>query len=336
MSCPLSRSNVFASGLTASLLLGIPVAHAGQWHIQLDNDIIFGDDGNYTNAIIFGWESQVLSDLSNAPVPAQWLGTLTFSQTDAEHAWGWKVSQQMWTPGLIEVAAPQVEDRPYAGYLAFEGHTASYSPRLVQKNWLSLGVVGPASANEQVQSFVHKVTGSSTPQGWQYQVENQVTMQAAYEVDALISRGSAFDSRFLGDTQWDVSGFSHSQLGNFRSQADLGLTLRWGTDLANSFGRLSQHAGQYGNFSATTKSSSFIVYSRAYLGYRFNDLTLEGSLPYDSQVELESRQAGINTGIIWAQPDWSIAWTFNTYTKEYQSDTDKWHGYGSLVVSWNL
>ncbi|WP_231926620.1 lipid A-modifier LpxR family protein [Shewanella benthica] len=26
---------------------------------------------------------------------------------------------------------------------------------------------GPASANEQVQSFVHEVTGSSTPQGWQ-------------------------------------------------------------------------------------------------------------------------------------------------------------------------
>ncbi|WP_295030300.1 lipid A deacylase LpxR family protein [Shewanella sp.] len=331
-----SRSQVFASGLAASLALASPIAHAGQWHIQVDNDIIFGDDGNYTNAIILGWESQAEADLSFAPMPAQWLGALTFSQADAEHAWGWKVSQQMWTPGMIEVDAPQAEDRPYAGYLAFEGHTATYSARLAQKNWLSLGVVGPASANEQVQSFVHKITGSSAPQGWQYQVENQLTLQAAYEIDSLFMRGAAFNNDFLGETQWDIGGFSHTQLGNFRSQADLGLSLRWGNELANSFGRLSQHAGQYGNLSATSKSSSFMVYSRVYLGYRFNDLTLDGSLPYDSQVELENRQAGINTGIIWAHPGWSIAWTFNSYTKEYKSDTDKWHGYGSLVVSWNL
>ncbi|BAJ01303.1 lipid A deacylase LpxR family protein [Shewanella violacea] len=329
-------TSIFSSGLAASLVLSTPVTHAGQWHIQLDNDIIFGDDGNYTNAIIIGWESMAQSQLSYAPIPAQWLGEFTFLQAEAEYAWGWKVTQQMWTPGMIEVEATQAEDRPYAGYLAFEAHTATYSARLTQKNWLSFGVVGPASANEQVQSFVHKVTGSSNPQGWQYQVGNQVTIQVAYEVDALVSRGTAFNSRFLGETQWDLSGFSHTQLGNFRSQTDLGLTLRWGNELAKSFGRLSQHQGQYGNLSATTKSSSLMLYSRAYLGYRFNDLTLDGSVPYDPQIELESRQAGINSGIIWAHPAWSLAWTFNAYTKEYQSDTDKWHGYASLVVSWNL
>ncbi|WP_223292880.1 MULTISPECIES: lipid A deacylase LpxR family protein [Shewanella] len=324
------------SMLTSSLVLSIPTAFAGQWHLQLDNDIIFGDDGNYTNAIILGWESETQSDLTFAPSPAQWLGMLNFSQSDAEYAWGWKISQQMWTPGLIEIEAPQPQDRPYAGYLAFEGHTAAYSATLAQKNWLSIGVVGPASGNEQVQSFVHKITDSSAPQGWQYQVKNQVTLQAAYEVDALLSRGSAFNSHLIGDTQWDVSGFSHTQAGNFRSETALGLTLRWGNELANSFGRLSQHTGQYGNLSATTKSSNFMVFSRAYVGYRFNDLTLDGSLPYDSLVEMEHKQAGLNTGIIWYHPSWSVAWTFNTYTKEYVSDADKWHGFGSLTVSWHL
>lgn len=332
----MSKNILRYSIITSCLVLGFPTAHAGQWHLQLDNDIIFGDDGNYTNAIILGWESDAHTDFSFAPMPAQWLSALTFSQDDAQYAWGWKVVQQMWTPGEIKIEAPQPHDRPYAGYLAFEGHTATYSGTLAQKNWLSVGVVGPASGNEQVQSFVHKITGSSAPQGWQYQVENQVTVQAAYEVDTLFGRGAAFNTDLLGETQWDISGFSHTQVGNFRSETDLGVTLRWGTELANSFGRLSQHSGQLGNLSSISKNSNIMLYSRAYMGYRFNDLTLDGTLPYDSAVEMENMQAGVNTGIIWSHPSWSVAWGFNTYTKEYASDTDKWHGYGSLVVSWHL
>lgn len=324
------------AGACLPLLFVSPFGMADQWHIQLDNDIIFGDDGNYTNAIIIGWESTPLADLTQTKQPIQWQGKLAFNQDNAHRAWGLKLVQQMWTPGLIEVEAPQAYDRPYAGYLAIESHTATYGTTLAQKNWFSLGVVGPASGSEHVQSFVHKVTNSSPPQGWDYQIENQLTIQAAYEVDALLGRTTSSNNSLLGETQWELSGFSHSQLGNFRSETDLGLTLRWGSDLANSFGRLSQHSGQYGNISATTQSSTFMIYSRAYVGYRFNDLTLEGDLPYSSYAELENRQAGLNLGVIWAQPSWSLGWSFNTYTREYESDTDKWHGYGSLLFSWNI
>ncbi|WP_076410702.1 lipid A deacylase LpxR family protein [Shewanella sp. UCD-KL12] len=323
-------------GACLPLLFIAPFSTADQWHIQLDNDIIFGDDGNYTNAIIVGWESQPLDNLTHTVLPIQWQANLAFNQSDAQRAWGVTLVQQMWTPGLIEIESPQAHDRPYAGYLAIESHTATYGKTLAQKNWVSLGVVGPASGNELMQSFVHKITDSSAPQGWDYQIENQLTIQAAYEVDALIGRTEPSNSDFLASTQWELSGFSHSQLGNFRSETDIGLTLRWGNELANSFGRLSQHSGQYGNISATTPSSTLMVYSRAYVGYRFNDLTLEGDLPYDSFVELENRQAGLNLGVIWAQPNWSLGWSFNTYTREYESNYDKWHGYGSLQFSWNI
>lgn len=322
-------------GISFVLLIS-PWVNAGQWHLQVDNDFVFSDDGNYTNGLMLGWESAPQQDLNNTASPIRWQSVFSFEQSDAEQAWGIKLTQQMWTPGEIEIDRPQPYDRPYAGYLAIESHTATYGERWAQKNWLSIGVIGPASGTEQLQKVFHKLTPSSTPNGWQHQIENQLTVQIAYEVDALILRREAFNNAFTGETQWDLSGLSHSQIGNFRSETDLGLTFRWGTNLADSFGRLSLHDGQFGNISATAKSSNWMLFSRAYIGYRFNDQTIDGSLPYDSYVELENNQAGVTAGFIWSHPSWSLAWNFNAYTKEYQSDSDKWHGYGSLIISWRL
>ncbi|WP_299791714.1 lipid A deacylase LpxR family protein [uncultured Shewanella sp.] len=321
---------------TSFLLLISPWVDAGQWHLQVDNDFIFKDDGNYTNGLVLGWESDPMQSLNDKALPIRWQSLASFKQNDAQRAWGVKLTQQMWTPGDIKSEAPQPYDRPYAGYLALESHTATYGERWAQKNWLSIGVLGPASLTEQLQKMFHKITPSSTPNGWQHQIENQLTLQLAYEIDALIVRQNAFDNAFMGQTQWELSGLSHTQVGNFRSETDLGLTLRWGTNLAESFGRLSLHSGQLGNISATTKSGSWMLFARAYLGYRFNDQTIDGSLPYDSHVEVENNQAGITTGFIWTQPSWSLAWNFNAYTREQQSNPNNWHGYGTLIVTWRF
>jgi len=321
---------------TSFLLFISPWVDAGQWHLQVDNDFVFKDDGDYTNGLVLGWESSPMQNLGNTASPIRWQSLFSFEQNNAQRAWGLKLTQQMWTPGEIKIEAPQPYDRPYAGYLAIESHTATYGERWAQKNWLSMGVLGPASLTEQLQKVFHKLTPSSTPNGWQHQIENQFTLQLAYEIDALIVRKDAFNNTFTGQTQWELSGFSHSQVGNFRSESDIGLTLRWGTNLADSFGRLSLHNGQIGNISATSHSGSWMLFTRAYLGYRFNDETIDGSLPYESYVEVENNQAGITTGFIWARPSWALAWNFNAYTNEYQSNPERWHGYGSLIVIWQL
>ncbi|WP_028866206.1 lipid A deacylase LpxR family protein [Psychromonas aquimarina] len=315
----------------SALLLCTSDVYAGQWFMQIDNDAAFGDDGNYSSGLTIGWENTPAPTLNKAPGFMRRQSLFSFTQTETEQTWGLKLTQQMWTPAEIAIEAPQPYDRPFAGYLAVESHTAAYSSSLAQKNWLSLGVVGPASGTQEVQEVVHEIIGSSSPLGWHNQIENQLTVQLGYEVETLL-----FRQDFASGSQWELSGFSHSQLGNFRSETDLGLTLRWGTNLPNSFGRLSSHSGQYGNLSATTESGSFFLYSRAYIGYRFNDLTLQGSLPYDSYVELENKQAALVVGVIWAHPGWSVAWSFNTYTREYQSDPGRHHGYGSLIFSWGM
>ncbi|WP_179025159.1 lipid A deacylase LpxR family protein [Shewanella sp. Scap07] len=312
------------------LLMGAP-AQAGQWHLQLDNDIIYGDDGNYTNGMVLGWSANLQQDLTAAPRWFQWQNKAMFNQDVTHQNWGITLTQQMWTPGEIELDTPQPYDRPYAGYLSIEAFSASYHDSLAQKNWLSVGVIGPASGTEHLQSFVHKITGSSEPKGWDHQIGNQLTLQAAYEIDTLLYRQSITEQ-----TQWELSGFGHAQAGNFRSQADVGMIVRWGNQLSNNFGHLSQHTGHVGNITSVSQSSSWFTYARGFVGYRFNDLTLDGDLSYDSHAELENKQAGLDIGIVWAQSNWSVAWRFATYTKEYQSDPDRWHGYGSLLFAWSL
>ncbi|WP_394200579.1 lipid A deacylase LpxR family protein [Shewanella waksmanii] len=313
------------------LLLLSSSTQASQWHLQLDNDIIYGDDGNYTSGIFLGWSADLQPSLAQAPSWFQWQSLIGFDQAYTHQNWGVSIAQQMWTPAEIELTTPQPYDRPYAGTLAVEGYTATYSDTLAQKNWLAIGVIGPASGNEQLQSFIHKVTGSSAPNGWDHQIENQLTIQVAYEIDKLLLRQTA-----TAETQWELAGFGHAQAGNVRSQTDIGLSLRWGNELASNFGQLSQHSGHVGNITSQSQPNTWFAYTRGFIGYRFNDLTIDGDLPYDNQVKPEKQQAGFDVGIVWAHPKWALTWRFATYTKEYQSDPKDWHGYGSLGITWSL
>jgi len=309
-----------------------PFTYGGQFHFQLENDVTFGEDGNYSNGIIIGWESQpILDDADATSFIQQWQKTLFFAQPQAKKAWGVKVTQRMWTPDEIKITVPQPDDRPYAGFLEFEHHIALYGGDFAQKNWLSIGIIGPASGTEQLQGAIHKLLGASTPAGWPFQIENKATFQFGYEVDSLLLRKSApFDS------QWEISAFNYNTLGNLRSDINLGLTLRWGPALQQSFGRLSSHFGHVGNSLYQAQPYSLLFFTRMQVGYRFNDLTIDGSLPYVSQVEFNPYLVSATTGASYTFDKVAVTWSFNFYNKEYLNDNNSWHGYGSLLFTWLL
>ena len=307
-------------------------AHASQFHFQLENDVTFGEDGNYSNGMTFGWETNAIPYEPEGSVGVHnWQHWLLPTQQNALQAWGLKVSQRMWTPDEIKISEAQPYDRPYAGFLEFEQHAALYSNQVAQKIWLAIGIIGPASGTEQLQGSIHKLIGASTPLGWQHQIENTPTVQLAYEIDYLLLRELApFNS------QWEISTFNHNSLGNVRSDINVGLTFRWGTNLEQSFGRLSSHFGHVGNLIEASKPQSLLFYTRFQAGYRFNDLTIDGNLPYESKVEFSPQQASATTGLSYYFSGGSVTWSFNVYSKEYLTDSKRWHGYGLLQFAWSI
>ena len=341
----LLSENKFTTLLFKIILLGLlsfsSVTYSGQLSIQLENDSIFAIDGNYTNGFSLGWESKALLNhqrhvSTQMPLLSQWQHAMSLPISQTHSAWGLKLSQRMWTPNKIDLNGQQSNDRPYAGLLELESHTADYGPNFTQKNWFALGVIGPESKAAKIQVKVHELTGSPTPRGWHNQVQTQITMQLAYEIDALLFRTKKYPNKLFSNNQWELSSYSHLALGNFNTDASLGLLVRWGTMLNRTFGRLSSHYAHLGNITQDLGPSTFCLYSRVQLGYRFSDLSIEGQLPYDSRVNITHKQAKAALGLSWTVNNYAITWSLNSYSREFITDKKSWHSYGSLTLSYGL
>ncbi|RJG51530.1 lipid A deacylase LpxR family protein [Motilimonas pumila] len=313
---------------TLSILIYSPQIFASQWRLQVDNDIVLGQDGGYTSGLAISWLSEQMQ-LADTPKAAQWQSYLLFPLSGIKAQWGVSLQQGMWTPKDIAYNMPQPSDRPYAGVLTLSHHLALYQADTAQKSWLSLGVIGPSSGTASLQRHVHKWTGSTPPEGWQYQIEDEFVVQYAYEVDKLIFRSP---KQAFG---WDWSTFVYADVGNLRSELMTGLTFRYGQQLDFSFGLLSHRAGHLGFVKKSKQSSCWQVYSQLHLGYRFNDLTIDGDLPYSSNVEFESVRLGAKVGAWWQYSNWRLDVTMHLDHRDFQTDEEKWNGYGSLGIAWH-
>lgn len=172
---------------------------------------------------------------------------------------------------------------------------------------------------KSVQSLVHALTGSSQPKGWQYQIKSQFTLDAAFE----------YEARLFGTDNWDQSVFSQVSVGNFRSEANVGFRLRYGHSIGASFGQLSTRFGQGENWQALPHLN-WQLYLQGQVGYRFNDITIEGELPYVSNVTIQHQQWALSTGVIVPIFNHQLTWSMNAYSPSYDSAKDNVLMYASL------
>ncbi|WP_440874490.1 lipid A-modifier LpxR family protein [Thalassotalea sp. PLHSN55] len=309
-------------------------AHANEhyWQIQWDNDVLVGTDGNFTNGVALSLGKSLVLNKANA-TPArlnlisQFQQVLTFEQ-EAEHAQiSATLSQRIFTPEDFENPQVQIYDRPYAGYVELQSYYGQFSPSRSQKNWLAIGYIGQDSGGQYVHETVHDMIGSPAPMGWHYQIEEQVTAQFAYQADYLI-----FREAFNANKEWELSTYSYSQIGNYKSETNLGLILRSSRQLADSFGFLSPHYAHSSDWSSLT-DSQWLYYGYAHVGYRFNDLTIDGDLPYQTPIEVNHVQISTTAGVIYPYSGFAFGFKVNAYTKAFKQDSKHWHAYASLSLS---
>lgn len=104
------------------------------------------------------------------------------------------IGQDLYSPQDISVEELQVDDRPYAGWLYGGIRLGTLTEWDRNKLFLpsikraadytsvevSLGVVGPWALGYETQSFVHDLIHVQDPMGWDYQVPNEVVVDAGY------------------------------------------------------------------------------------------------------------------------------------------------------------
>ena len=141
--------------------------------------------------------------------------------------------QNIYTPEDITQTELIVDDRPYAGVTYFSAGFHSRTIEYLDSLELYIGLVGPNSYAEQVQTWWHELIGSEIPQGWDNQLNNEPVIGITYEHKRKLL---IYDyGHGLGlDTSMHLGG----GLGNAYTYANGGMGARGGFNLP----RTSAHA----------------------------------------------------------------------------------------------
>ncbi len=94
----------------------------------------------------------------------------------SDNLYGLSIGQEIYTPTNIEADSVLRDDRPYAGWLYLGHSLISNDPGREQRitSSLHLGVMGPYSLAAETQEWVHRQIDSPDPQGWGFQIKNDI------------------------------------------------------------------------------------------------------------------------------------------------------------------
>lgn len=315
----------------------------GPWRItlQLENDSnLFipnsPSDREYSNGtgITFAWRPD-FADRLGERVP-DFGGD--FADAPAT-AFGVQAAQLMFTPENIDLARPQPEDRPFAGYLFGGAYWQRAGARTLDHVQLDVGVVGSPSGAEQMQEFVHDVfTASTEPRGWDHQVTDEPTMQLTLRRKWRTSRESG---RFeLGGVSMRAEGIAGAEveLGNVLRQAEGSLLGRIGHQLPDDFGpgRIFEPRSFTGD---PVEGWSVYLFGRLSGRLVEHNFFLEGSdfRPDDHPTVTPQPfvgEAALGLDLAYRSPRWAFNLNYAQIylMQEYEQQNDN-HSYGRYALS---
>ncbi|MDX9980945.1 MAG: lipid A deacylase LpxR family protein [Lentisphaeria bacterium] len=246
--------------------------------VHFDNDLFVRTDRYYTN----GMRVSLLSeDIRTEDLPGwtqqvyRWIPF--FDQPDYLNNIGLALGQNIYTPRDITIAASQPDDHPWGGWLYLGLSLHHKSDTVLHKLELQFGIVGPDAQGEEAQKFIHRLRGLDTPEGWDNQLRTEPGVRLSYLYKKRIAtwgNGDGWGSDFMPD--FGVT------LGNIRTDASLGATLRAGWRMPRDFHSLRIDESGYvtGNqdeFRAGWRQVSFFVFAGLH-GYAVaHDLFLDGN-----------------------------------------------------------
>jgi hypothetical protein len=314
-----------------ALLSAVPAAWGedaprnGVVSLVVENDLFYNVDRHYTNGIALlwvpggdppGWALSV----------ARWLPWFP-GEGRVHH--GYAFGQNMYTPDDITVSHPRRDDRPYAGWLYATVGLGVETGRRLDQFAMTLGVVGPASLAERTQAFVHDVTGSEEPRGWDTQLEDEPGVLVTYQRSW---RGVATER--LAGLDIDLTPHVGGALGNVYTHASAGLTLRVGRSLALDYGPSRIQPGLPGaGFFVPPERFAWYVFAGVEGRAVARNIFLDGNTFRDSRsVDHEPLVADLQWGIAVTWRGARLSYTHVRRTREFESQ-DRRDQFGSVSLS---
>ena len=321
-------------------------------NILFENDLWgSGKDTHYTHGTRFSYISSKKSD----DCKDSKLGSLEIIREIAKykmlkpiHLETQRISvilgQNIFTPEDITASNLQKDDRPYAGWLyigfGFVKDADSTVDKVIIKNWsnivdileLNVGVVGPWSYAEDIQTGWHKFIDTTTPNGWAHQLKNELGIVINYE------RKFRMDSKSLiSKIQFDLTPSIGFALGNVHTNLASGAIVRLGYNMPYDYGPPRIRPGLQGSDFFEAKSG-FSIYLFAGVEGRFvaRNIFLDGNTFRNSHSVAKKPFIGdFQAGIVVTYKKIRVSLSNIFRTKEFQKQNEA-DEYGAVNISYHL
>lgn len=167
---------------------------ADSFTLELENDLLYNTDNLYTH------------------------GTrLTYGERDIN----WVLGQNIYTPKELSYTHPITNDRPYAG-TAYIGANKIVPCNDENNSFyggeVAVGVVGKYSGSEYTQKYIHRLTDSTQPMGWDFQVKDRPMIQTY-----LKYYRDLFNNNYI-----TIGVYTGNNIGTVASDAGIGATIIMG------------------------------------------------------------------------------------------------------------
>jgi len=302
--------------------------YSGTFSLYFENDTFVGTDRCFTGGWKLGWISRNLKNYRENSL-LRWLPFV--NKPGFQHSVSLAIGQCAYTPDDISLDFLIEDDRPYAGilFLAFGIH--SISSRQLDTLEINLGIVGPHSYVEQLQTFIHRLLNAPLPEGWHNQLKDELALQAVYErkwklIQPRLEKGFGFDliPHFGGG------------LGNIYIYASTGMQMRFGWNLPADFGTKIIRPGGDSSLSIR-RSGKFGVHLFAAADGKvlLRDIFLDGNTFQDShRVDKRPFTMDISLGIGMRVGRFNLSYAHVFWTKRFKTEK-KEHVFASLNLSYS-
>lgn len=289
--------------LASTGLLLVGFAYSDSISAYYENDMYEQTDGYYTSGESLAYRS--------------------------DNDWGLRLAQQIYTPSNKDNPLPEYYDRPYAGWLKLDYYKNVYrANNAIDTYGIGVGMVGPWSLAEAAQTFVHSSLKQHIPQGWQYQLHNEPTLQLVYFRTYSI---------FLND--WvEYRPSAGINLGNARTDAELSNTIRAGYNIPKRFDPVIHLTASRYSDTKSFKDSFYAYFFATVTGMGVaRDMFLDGNTFTHDTVTVDKRSMvaefdlGISIGLKWVD----VTVTHVARSQEFTTQTRP-NVFDSIQVSYNF
>jgi lipid A 3-O-deacylase len=305
--------------------------------IQFENDFFGGDtDRHFSHGTRIECLTGPIQWMSDAADKLPWFRSERARDNPKDELRArasFSLGQNIFTPEDTTATQLITDDRPYAGwlYMGF-GLVANQGTKRYDKLELEIGVVGPYSSAEDVQTFWHSMLGLQVPQGWDNQLNNEPGAVLYYEQTRRLEKQS------IGwGLDVDVLPFFGGALGNIFTYAEAGITLRLGSGLEDDFGPPRIRPSLPGSaYFRPEKGFNWYVFAGVEGRAVLYNIFLDGNTFTDSHsVDKEPFVGDLQAGLVVQWNRFRITYTQIFRTKEFEGQ-DNGDIFGSLSFSYHF